>query len=39
MIQALLRVVPLVLLLALALPAFHHLGVGIDGRARRGVVS
>jgi len=37
MIQALLRVVPLVLLLALALPAFHHLGVGI-GR-REGVVS
>jgi uncharacterized membrane protein YbhN (UPF0104 family) len=39
MIQALLRVVPLVLLLALALPAFHHLGVGIDGRARRGALS
>jgi uncharacterized membrane protein YbhN (UPF0104 family) len=39
MIQALLRVVPLALLLGLALPAFHHLGVGIDGRARRGAVS
>jgi uncharacterized membrane protein YbhN (UPF0104 family) len=39
MIQALLRAVPLVLLLGLALPAFHHLGVGIDGRARRGAVS
>jgi uncharacterized membrane protein YbhN (UPF0104 family) len=39
MIQTLLRVVPLALLLALALPAFHHLGVGIDGRARSSVVS
>jgi len=39
MIQALLRAVPLVLLLALALPAFHRLGVGIDGRARRGARS
>jgi uncharacterized membrane protein YbhN (UPF0104 family) len=39
MIQALLRVVPLVLLLVVALPAFHHLGVGIGGRARRSAVS
>ena len=34
MIQALLRVVPLALLLLVALPAFHHLGVGIGRRAR-----
>jgi uncharacterized membrane protein YbhN (UPF0104 family) len=33
MIQALLRSVPLLLLLAAALPAFHQLGVGI-GRSR-----
>ena len=39
MIQTLLRVVPLVLLLVVALPAFHHLGVGIGGRARRSIVS
>jgi uncharacterized membrane protein YbhN (UPF0104 family) len=39
MIQALLRMVPLVLLLVAALPAFHQLGVGIAGRAREGAVS
>jgi uncharacterized membrane protein YbhN (UPF0104 family) len=39
MIQALLRVVPLALLLVLALPAFHQLGVGIGGRVRPGVAS
>ncbi len=39
MIQTLLRVVPLILLLAAALPAFHHLGVGVGGRARRSIVS
>jgi hypothetical protein len=39
MIQTLLRVVPLALLLVLALPAFHQLGVGIGGRVRRGVAS
>jgi uncharacterized membrane protein YbhN (UPF0104 family) len=38
-IQALLRGVPLLLLLVLAFPAFHHLGVGLDGRARRGALS
>jgi uncharacterized membrane protein YbhN (UPF0104 family) len=35
MIQALLRSVPLALLLALALPAFHRLGMGIAGPRRR----
>jgi hypothetical protein len=39
MIQALLRMVPLALLLAAALPAFHQLGVGIRGRAGPGAVS
>lgn len=39
MIQALLRSVPLALLLVFALPAFHQLGVGMGGRARRSVVS
>ena len=39
MIQTLLRAVPLLLLLAAALPAFHQLGVGIDGRTRRSAVS
>ena len=39
MIQALLRVVPLVLLMVFALPAFHQLGVGIGARASRSVVS
>jgi hypothetical protein len=39
MIQTLLRVVPLILLLVAALPAFHHLGVGIGGRARRSALS
>ncbi len=34
MIQALLRVVPLALLLLVALPAFHHLGVGTLRRTR-----